>query len=314
MADTTAQGEPSTPSGDSPFTRAEAKVCGLTDQVLRGSGFRRVFWGVHVGASTALSLEVRARAALAIAPAGALLTHHTAGLLWDAVVPHSPDLHVGMPRRDRMQVTGIAAHRYISMPEARHRRGLRVTSPERTFLDLAGLLTLVDLVVAGDSLVRKGHTTPQALRAVAAEFRGRGARRARQAAALVRAQVDSPMETRVRLLIVLAGLPEPVVNLAICEADGRVVYRIDLAFADVKVAVEYDGRHHVERQEQWGRDLLRREELEADGWRFVVITAADVYKTPEQTLARIVATLRERGLRARIRLDTWRLHFPTQTD
>jgi very-short-patch-repair endonuclease len=118
------------------------------------------------------------------------------------------------------------------------------------------------------------------------------------------------METRARLLFVLAGLPEPIVNFAVRDETGRTVYRIDLSFPDLKLAIEYDGRHHIVRQQQWRKDLARREELEGDGWRFVVLVAEDIYATPEQTLARLVTAFAERGRRVRIRREEWRRYFP----
>jgi hypothetical protein len=80
--------------------------------------------------------------------------------------------------------------------------------------------------------------------------------------ALVRERVDSPMESRLRMLIVLAGLPEPRVNVTYGEEDGLVLRRYDLSWPEVRVIVEYDGRHHVERVEQWESDLERREAID----------------------------------------------------
>lgn len=61
--------------------------------------------------------------------------------------------------------------------------------------------------------------------------------------------------------------------------------------------VEYDGRHHIEVREQWARDLRRREELESQGWRLVVIIAEDLQRDPEGTLERIRRAMADRGLR-----------------
>ncbi|MGZ6675295.1 MAG: DUF559 domain-containing protein [Solirubrobacteraceae bacterium] len=118
------------------------------------------------------------------------------------------------------------------------------------------------------------------------------------------------METRARLLFVLAGLPEPIVNVAVRDENGRTVYRIDLSFPHLKLAIEYDGRHHIVREQQWRNDLARREELEGDGWRFVVLVAEDIFATPEKTLARLVTAFAERGHRVRIRREEWRRYFP----
>lgn len=293
-----------------PFLRCEAIKAGLTDLELSGPRFRQLFWGVHISASVAPTLALRCRAALLIAPSPALLTHHTAAILWGATVPPSPAIHVGILAGARLRAEGITTHRYAGLPASARRNGLPVPTPEQTFLDLASWLSLVDLVVLGDSLVGQGVTTPQRLVDTSADAHGRGARLARRAARLVRAGVDSPMETRVRLLFVLAGLPEPVVNFDIRDETGRTMYRIDLSFPDLFLAIEYDGRHHIARQGQWRQDLARREELESDGWRFVVLVAEDIYSTPEQTLARLVNAFAERGRRVRIRREEWRRYFP----
>ena len=97
-----------------------------------------------------------------------------------------------------------------------------ITTPIQTFLDPAPELSLVDLVVLGDSLLRRGRFTPEMLVEAATTRRGRGCRLPRRAAALVRPEADSAMKTRLRLLMVLAGLPEPVVNHKIRWPDGRV--------------------------------------------------------------------------------------------
>ena len=121
-----------------------------------------------------------------------------------------------------------------------------MTTAEDTFLDLAGELGLVDLVVLGDALVRRRRTTVTKLVAAAAQASGRHVALARRAAGLVRAGVDSPMESRLRMLLVLAGLPEPVVNHTEHDDRGWWVRRFDLSYPAARVAVEYDGRQHAE--------------------------------------------------------------------
>ena len=239
-----------------------------------------------------------------------MLTDHTAAALWGGVVPDSPNIWVGVARSRRMLMEGVTVRRYTTPPPQTRRRGLPVTTPERTFLDLAAHLNLVELVVLGDSLVKVAVTTLDALVEAAGEFHGRGARLARRAAALVRSGVDSPMESRLRMLLVLAGLPEPTVDHRIYSESGSLVYRIDLSFPGLKIAIEYDGRHHIEREPQWRGDLARREQLEGDGWRFIVVVAQDVYSTPDRTLARVLAAVHDRGGEACVRRREWMRYFP----
>lgn len=112
------------------------------------------------------------------------------------------------------------------------------------------------------------------------------------------------------MLVMLAGLPEPMTQVPVLGRDGRVDYRLDLGWEEVQVALEYDGRHHIERREQWQYDLHRREDCEGRGWRFVVATSPDLYVVPPDTLRRIVTTLEGRGLMIPRVRDDWRPHFP----
>jgi very-short-patch-repair endonuclease len=114
---------------------------------------------------------------------------------------------------------------------------------------------------------------------------------------------------------VLAGLPEPVVNFDVVDEDGRVRYRIDLSFPGEKVGIEFDGRHHIERQDQWEGDLLRREDLEDDDWKFVVVVSSQLYGDPATVLARVAAAMRSRGIRVPPQLDPERRrHFTGRSD
>ena len=135
---------------------------------------------------------------------------------------------------------------------------------------------------------------------------------ARTAAAFVREEVDSPMETRLRMLIVLAGLPEPEVNHKIRDEDGKVVMRLDLAYPALKLVVEYDGRQHAEDIRQWNRDLERREVFDDSEWRIIVVTAKGIYQEPGRTIERIRKALVNRGSSSvpRNLAEDWRPFFP----
>ncbi|HLS45417.1 MAG TPA: hypothetical protein VK045_08275 [Ornithinicoccus sp.] len=189
-------------------------------------------------------------------------------------------------------------------------RGFRVTSAVDTFLDCARLLDLVDLVILGDSLIKKKRTTPADLIAACQTANGRGARRARQAAALVRAGVDSPMETRARLLRVLSGLPELETDIRFYDEEGNLLRRLDSGDRRTRTAVEYDGRQHIERQDNWEADIERREGFEDDEWRIVPLVSKDIFVTPGKTVDRLRRIFRKRGIPVGPPRDTWRRHFP----
>lgn len=295
-----------------PFTRADALAVGIPAKDLRGSKFRRIFTGVYVDARVPDHPLIRAQAALVVHPPGAFASHVTAARVYGVAVPHHPEEHVTVARKgDRRHREGISSHIAVT-DDVVEIRGVRVSAPVRMFLELASMLSLVDLVVVGDALVRLKRLTPESLRAGCAESTDRFAQAARRAAAFVRDGVDSPMETRLRMLIVLAGLPEPDVNHKLLDEYGHVVRRLDLCYPSVKLIVEYDGRQHAADSEQWNGDLQRREEFDDDGWRLLVVTSEGIYKDPAETVARVGRVLKQRGwqgLPTRLS-DAWRPHFP----
>lgn len=229
-------------------------------------------------------------------------------------MPPCSEVHitvVGDAPRSRRQ--GIRAHSTTAAAVPTTIDGLRVSTPMQAFLELASSLDLVELVALGDSLVKRKHFTPEALVAAAAGWAGNGAARARKAAGFVRAGVDSPKETHLRMLLVLAGLPEPTVNLIIRNSDGSWRMRFDLSYPGFKLIIEYDGRQHAENSVQWRRDLSRREELDRLGWRLIVVTSDDLRDAPEAVLNRVREALIDRGavgVRRRFKTEWMRYFAP----
>lgn len=294
-----------------PFTRAEALAAGFDPAGRRD--FVRIFHGVYVAASVRVTAQVRVQSALKFFAPDAFASHASAARILGVPIPPVPEEHVTALRpRDRRRPAGVVPHVDPTAAVVVH-DGIRVSAPCQMFVELASLLNLVDLVVVGDHLVRRGLTTRGELVAWCVQSNGRGARAARRAAAYVRDRVDSPMETRLRMLIVLAGIPEPEVNLTLRAGDGTPLRRYDLCWPSVRVIVEYDGRHHIERQEQWEADLERREADDDDGWRTLVVTGRGIYREPEQTVNRVWRVLRTRHLKAvpDRPCDDWQPHFPS---
>ncbi|HSV38174.1 MAG TPA: hypothetical protein VLI04_05390 [Nocardioidaceae bacterium] len=293
-----------------PFTRADALAAGISAKALRGSRFRRIFTGVYVDARVSDHPLVRASAAVLVSD-GSVASHTTAARVYELPVPSESMEHVTVSMAaQRASRSGVRCH-VGTVVGVRSVQGVPVSAPLDVFVQLAGMLSLVDLVVVGDAMVRRALATPAELRARCASVTEAHIVLARRAADLVRDRVDSPMETRLRLLLVLAGLPEPEVNRKIRDAHGVVLMRLDLSYPAVKVAVEYDGRQHAEDKGQWNRDLDRREDLDDEEWRILVVTRKGIYVEPARTIERVFTLLRKRGLpglppRPR---DDWRQHF-----
>jgi len=310
MAITAGDTRPFDPS--QPFSRADARAAGIGLKTLLSSRFHKIFYDCYVSSAVPLSTRLRAMAALGISPPGSFVSHATAARIWGGIVSEASDVHVTVPPTAvRSSRQGVKAHAGVIGAAVTRFRNLAISTPEQTFLDLATCLDLVALVVVGDSLIRAGRTTAAALHDAALAWRGRGAKLARRAARYVRDGVDSAMETRLRMLIVLAGLPTPQVNFILRHPDGSWWMRFDLCYPSLKLIIEYDGRQHAEDDDQWLHDLKRREALDRMGWRIIVVTSRDYYDTPEEVLRRLRDALIDRGmLGVRRRFKTeWMRHI-----
>jgi hypothetical protein len=294
---------------DRPFTRAEYLAAGGGRRALRGVRYREIVKSIFIDVEQADS-DARVRAALMVHPEDAFASHWSAARVLELPVPDNPFEHVTVrDKKDRRYRPWLKPHVTV-----RHRgvivvRGMPVTDPITTFLQMAGHLSLVDLVVLGDAIVRRYRIAPARLVEAARKSTDYYAAAALRAAVYVRKGVDSPMETRLRMLIVLAGLPEPVVNVVLVHEDGRWRRRFDLCYPKIKLAVEYNGRHHRE-AEQSAKDRIRVEELGPEGYLILAFEAEDVYVTPEGTLQKIRRHLILRGMTNVPELkDSWRGHF-----
>lgn len=293
-----------------PFTRADLERAGLQDSLVRRRNHVQLVKGVwiHNDARDHLSLI---RAALLIHPDDSFASHVRAALVLGLPVPDSPFAHVTVRKQEdrhyRAQIKPHVTHRPRRVIVV---DGIRTTDPIATFIDCAGLLSLVNVVVLGDALVKKYKIDPADLRLACKKSTDYYAGLARMAAAYVRAGVDSPMETRLRMLIVLAGLPEPEVNVTTYRSDGSWHRRFDLCYRGIKLIVEYEGRQHAEDSQQWHSDIERREEFDDEGYRILLVTAAGIYREPGRTLDRIRRQLILRGMPHVPTLDErWREHF-----
>lgn len=295
-----------------PFTRTEALLEGITDRQLAGPRFRKVLTGYYLPAAVPYSVIHATRAALMSHPEGAVASHFSVTRLLGAPLPDRGEEHVTVcDPRDRRPRHGLRCH--VGKVEGRDITkidDLLVTGPERTFVDLTAHLSLIDHVALGDWLVRRDMTTPGRLATYCRRSRLRRAADATEAAGFVRSRVESPQETRLRMLMVLAGLPEPEVNGEVHDEHGGFVARLDHGYRKARLGVEYDGRHHLTDSAQWEKDVARRGRLEELGWRLIVVTSTQLYRRPGQVVEQIHRALQERGVDPGELRDDWRAHFP----
>jgi G:T-mismatch repair DNA endonuclease (very short patch repair protein) len=262
----------------------------LTPDQLRSSAWRRIFRGVYVHRDVPLTHEVRAEAACVLLPF-AVVSGRSAAVLWGVdLAGADDDVEVTVPPGSHpTRVPGLRVRRAVFPAGHRScRGGVPLTSPEATAVRLAGLLRGDEAVIAVDQMVETGYTDLGRVRALAAGARGRGAARARRACALADGLAQSPQETRVRLLLHQSELPHPVAQFRVMDGD-RFVARVDFAWPERKIALEYDGLWHAG-SAQFAKDRRRLNRLTAAGWRVIFVTAADMHD-PAALLARIAAAL-----------------------
>jgi hypothetical protein len=230
-----------------------------------------------------LNLHVKAAAALKVAGPKARLCGCTAlELAGVPVLRSAPEVEIWVPAKTcGTQRTGIKVRRNRLLRPTTDVGGLPSISLMECWLHLAEHASLEELVVVADGLTRrqKPFTFTEDLAELLAEpGRRTGIQLARQALELTESGTDSPMETLLRLRLVNAGLPTPVVNYPIPWPDGGVRYWLDMAYPDHLVGVEYDGSVHVHDFAQMRSDITRRRNLEDLGWRIITGTSRDIAK------------------------------------
>jgi len=262
--------------------------------MLQGPRFVPVFDGTYRTADTPDSFELLVRAALLVLPLDAVLSH-VSNLRWRGydAVPSIP-LHFSTTKRIHVERPRIVVHRRQGQLSSTFLRGVPLLGPDRTFVDAATQLSERELLRAGDWLVSNGHTDVLDLRAYVLLSHLDGVQRARRVAPVVREGVDSVRESDVRWVLMAYGLPIPEPNPDLLDGFGRFLAKGDLVYKGFKVLVEYDGWQHERDAAQRQRDHLRRERLEAEGWRVIVVTAED-FRDERSIAWRVFNALRQRG-------------------
>jgi very-short-patch-repair endonuclease len=261
--------------GLGPFRGSTAIADGLTTRSrLAGKAWRRLLPDVYIAAGTPLDHPTWCEAALLAAPAGTVLCHRSAlgrycPLLMpggsepvDLAVPRSTSLHP-QPRlrQHRMRLAEGDTILWAGMP---------MTTPARTSFDLASGRDLIEAVVCVDALLNRRLTTIGEISRYLLRTPP-GSARAARALRLSSPDAESPMETRTRLLLVLAGLPTPQVQVKVYDC-GVVVARLDLAYPEHRLGVEYDGDQHRDLA-TFRADAVRANQLRLCGWTVLRFTA-----------------------------------------
>ncbi len=275
-------------------------------RLVRASYLKRVRWG-----SYALACEwdraddngrygLLCRAAQRRARTLVALSHVSGAQAWGAPLWDLDLTEVHLTRADGRvgrREAGIAQHRGTLIEgDWMQKDGIDVMSPTRVALELTTMLDVEHCVVEIDNLLHRGLTTLEQLKErLALMDRWPGTLRTALVLRLVSARAESVGESRIRVLCWMQGLPRPEVNYEIKDHQGRTLYRVDLAWPELGVFLEFDGKEKYLRYRREGEsiaDCVERERQrqnhieELTGWRCIRVVWSDLYR-PQETASRI---------------------------
>ncbi|MFG3707751.1 hypothetical protein ACGF7U_23885 [Micromonospora sp. NPDC047670] len=229
-------------------------------------------------------------------PSGAAIAGRSAAALYGVgSVGVAEPLDVLVPVGQRFgPVAGLSVRTAeVAEADVRLKTGIPVTTPLRTCWDLAQWLPVEEAVARVDGLAGQRLVQIDELRGSAHDRLGlRGCKRMLRVAELADPGAESVQGSRLRVRLVLAGLPRPVTRF-VGERDGRFVARLDLAWPDLRVAVGYDGLWHDD-PEQFHRDRRRLNRLLGEDWIVLHVTAKRFGEDFDGFLAELHHALRTR--------------------
>lgn len=287
-----------------PFSTSAARGLGVPAARLLRSDLVHPTRGSHALLGPT-DLRERALAYAVGMPQERAFSHLTAAALHGLPLPRrleasarEGELHVIAPTSDgRVAREGCVGHRGLERRHTEVIDGIRVTSLAETWCDFGelprGLLTITDLVVLGDAVAarmdaqlpaecqpragdRRSRGIEDMQAALLRRVRPRGKRALVHALTLMRPRVRSAMETRARLIFVLAGFPEPEVNAPVVDRAGEWLGEGDLVWRAERVVGEYQGSHHADITRR-AKDTARLELFRDHGWQAREIFASDAF-------------------------------------
>ena len=284
-----------------PFTVYEARALGVPPKRLRAQDLSDGGRLIYLPAGRHLEIVERARV-LAAATPGAWASHETAAVLTRLGLPpwlgECPTIHLSKQHElPRVRRAGVTGHRVRCIPgELTEVDGIPVTAPPRTWLDLAAVLPLNYLIAMGDQLIRQPRPSLELRSEPYADKDGlrllirqhpnmKGVEKARLALDEMRAGADSFPETFLRLALLDARLPEPELQLRLDPEDPRSP-PADMGYRRYRIAMQYDGAHHLTREQQT-RDNRRDEAFRSAGWAYFKVNADDLAEGFDSVIARI---------------------------
>jgi very-short-patch-repair endonuclease len=281
------------------FGRDQALALGATRRMIgrrvEDGAWPRILPGVHrVAAVAGLTRQLAMAATLWSAPGG-LVSHQTAARLWALDGITTREVHLTVPTgRSLRSATVTVHHTGDLLPVDVGQRGpIRVTSALRTAIDLAGVVVPETLEVAIESALRRGLFTVGQLRWRADALMGPGRRGSSELRALLDrhdlGRTDSRWEVATARILESAGFGPPT-RQHLIRSNGTEIARVDLAYPDANLVIEYDSDQWHSGTERRHHDAARRNQLRALGWTVVEVTPATL-RRPQHFLTTVETVL-----------------------
>jgi len=254
------------------------------DVQVRKGNLVRVWRGVY--SMTEPDLLTRLKALDLLIGRDAVACLHTAASLYGFGVEGSGPVHVHDPGVRLRPTTGLVVHQRRGAP-IQLVSSRRATTPAWTAVELAREARRPRALAVLDAAVHSAWCTPADLAEAAHRQRGRrGIVQVRDLLRWVDGRAESAMESEARLAMLDGGLPQPELQYLIHGRDGEV-WRVDFAWPEARVAVEYESvAWHAGRLEM-ERDKSRFAGIQDIDWIVIPIVVADVRRSPGRMCERI---------------------------
>ena len=251
---------------------------------------RRVHRGVYAIGGAALPREGRDLAAVLACGEGAVLSHVSAAVHWGVLSYDAPRPEV-TATASKAGAPGIRLHRTRSL-DARDttiHRGIPITTLAKTFLDLAASSPKNHLEHALGQALRNQVYDHRAITDVLDRHHGlRGTKALRKATADDPAFTRGELERRFRALCRRAGLPQPLSNVDVADADNHP-HEVDFFFPAHRLVVETDGWRDHGTRVAFERDRAKDAALVAAGYAVLRFTKRQIADDPDTVAARVRA-------------------------
>jgi very-short-patch-repair endonuclease len=284
------------------FTLGQADEIGLGEEQrlfrIRTGRWDLRYPGVYLMAGVPESWRSRLLAACWGAPDVACASHRSAAELWDLPGHRTDVVEISCRRKHRTKARGLVVHetKLLDPADIQFVDGIPCASVEQTLLGLAAVVSDPVVEMALDRALHRKLTTVARLE----QFVQLKGKQGRNGIGVLRRLVDdlnpragvpeSPMETMLKQLLRRHGLPTPEFQYEIWH-DGRFVARVDAAYPEHRIAIEFDSYEHHTAREAIDRDNERRARISRARWETVTFTAAAIRRTggeaPETLRARL---------------------------